>query len=91
MYTPLIPHGGKIISVDWPRPESMWQLPASPDSLNCAAGRIRLLDGRFDQDRTLALLADVVKDAKHQGFPLIRFVTHMEWALGNCPGVEDLL
>jgi hypothetical protein len=50
-----------------------------------------LCDGQFDQDKTLALFQEVVKDAKQQGFPLIRFVTHMEWALENRPGVDDLL
>ena len=39
----------------------------------------------------LALFEEIVKDAKRQGFPLIRFVTHMEWALENMPGVNDLL
>jgi hypothetical protein len=50
-----------------------------------------LCDGQFDQDKTLALFQEVVKDAKQQGFPLIRFVTHMEWALENRQGVDDLL
>ena len=40
-----------------------------------------LRNGRFDQHKTLALFEAVVKDSKEQGFPLIRFVTHMEWAL----------
>jgi len=42
-----------------------------------------LRNGRFDRDKTLALFADIVTDAKRQGFPLIRFVTHMEWALAK--------
>src|SRR5215510_8106906 len=50
-----------------------------------------LRNGRFDRDKTLALFADIVKEAKRQGFPLIRFITHMEWALANKPGVDDLL
>jgi hypothetical protein len=50
-----------------------------------------LCNGRFDQEKTLALFQEVVRDAKQQGFPLIRFVTHMEWALENRPGVDDLL
>ena len=32
-----------------------------------------------------------MKGAKQQGFPLIRFVTHMEWALKNKGRVTDLL
>jgi hypothetical protein len=54
-------------------------------------GNTHLRNGRFDQDVTLALFADIVKGARQQGFPLIRFVTHMEWALENCRGVEHLL
>jgi DcmR-like sensory protein len=50
-----------------------------------------LRNGRFDQNKTLALFEEVVKDAKRQGFPLIRFITHMEWALEDRPGVDDLL
>ena len=52
---------------------------------------MHLRDGRFDQRRTLALFDEVVKGAKRKGFPLIRFITHMEWALENRPGVDDLL
>jgi hypothetical protein len=50
-----------------------------------------LLDGYFDQDRTLRLFEAIVRNAKRQGFPLIRFVTHMEWALKNEGGNTDLL
>lgn len=46
-----------------------------------------LCNGQFDQEKTLALFQEVVRDAKQQGFPLIRFVTHMEWALENRPGL----
>jgi MEDS: MEthanogen/methylotroph, DcmR Sensory domain len=51
---------------------------------------MHLHNGRFDQDKTLALLEDIVKEAKRQGFPLSRFVTHMEWALENRSGVDVL-
>ena len=47
-----------------------------------------LCNGQFDQHKTLALFEGVVRDAKQQGFPLIRFVTHMEWALENRPGAK---
>lgn len=40
-----------------------------------------LRGGAFDQDRTLALLQQIMDDAALQGFPLTRFVTDMEWAL----------
>jgi hypothetical protein len=56
----------------------------------CSWSDTHLRDGDFDQHKTLALFADIVKKAKGQGFPLIRFVTHMEWALGNRSGVDVL-
>jgi len=40
-----------------------------------------LRDGRFDQQKTLALLRQVMDDARKKGFPFTRFVTNMEWAL----------
>ena len=52
---------------------------------------MHLRGGRFDQDKTLALFEEVVKEGIGQGFPLIRFVTYMEWALEDLPGVGDLL
>jgi hypothetical protein len=48
-------------------------------------------DGRFDQDRMLALLEEVLAEGKAQGFPLTRLTANMEWALEDRPGVEDLL
>ena len=50
-----------------------------------------LLDGYFDQHRTLKLFEGVVKKAQKQGFPLTRFITHMEWALKNEEQITDLL
>jgi MEDS: MEthanogen/methylotroph, DcmR Sensory domain len=50
-----------------------------------------LRDGYFDQDRTGALIEEVVTGARQQGFPRTRFVTHMEWALEAGVGVATLL
>ena len=51
-----------------------------------------LRDGSFDQDRTLQLNRRHPRNAApRDGFPRIRFVTHMEWALEDRPGVEGLL
>ncbi|MBV9999816.1 MAG: MEDS domain-containing protein [Verrucomicrobia bacterium] len=50
-----------------------------------------LAGGKFDPVRTLSLFEDVVKKAKQEGYPLIRFVTHMEWALMDKPGIDELL
>ena len=50
-----------------------------------------LQDGFFDQQRTRALIAEIRRRAKEQGFQRIRFVTQMEWALEHRPGVDGLL
>ena len=50
-----------------------------------------LREGHFDQDKMLALIQEVLEQGKHQGFPLTRLVAHMEWALEDRPGVDDLV
>ncbi len=50
-----------------------------------------LRGGRFDQHVMLALVEQVLQDARAQGFPLTRLVAHMEWALADRPGVGDLV
>jgi hypothetical protein len=50
-----------------------------------------LRDGHFDQDRMLALIEEVLESGRQQGFPLTRLVAHMEWALEDRPGVDDLV
>jgi MEDS: MEthanogen/methylotroph, DcmR Sensory domain len=50
-----------------------------------------LRDGHFDQDRMLALLQEILEGGRKQNFPLTRLVAHMEWALEDRPGVDDIL
>ncbi len=50
-----------------------------------------LREGHFDQDGMLALAQEVIEGGSQQGFALTRVVAHMEWALGDQPGVDDLL
>jgi hypothetical protein len=50
-----------------------------------------LRDGHFDQDRMLALIQEVLEGGAQQGFALTRLVAHMEWALEDFPGVDDLV
>jgi hypothetical protein len=50
-----------------------------------------LRDGHFDQDRMLALIQEVLEGGRQQGFALTRLVAHMEWALEDFPGVDDLV
>jgi hypothetical protein len=52
---------------------------------------VYIRDGHFDQNRLLALVPAVLEDAKQRGFRLTRLVTHMEWALEDRPGVNDLV
>ncbi len=46
---------------------------------------------RFDQDAMLALLEEVIQSGAASGYPLTRLVAHMEWALLDKPGVDDLV
>ena len=48
-------------------------------------------EGRFDQNRMLALLVEVLNEGKAQGFPLTRGVANMEWALEDRPGVDVIV
>ena len=50
-----------------------------------------LLDGHFDQNRMLNLIQTVLDGGKQQGFSLTRLIAHMEWALEDRPGVDDLV
>jgi hypothetical protein len=50
-----------------------------------------LRDGHFDQDRMLALIQEVLESGAQEGFALTRLVAHMEWALEDFPGVDDLV
>jgi hypothetical protein len=47
--------------------------------------------GHFEQDKMLALIHEVLEGGRQQGFPLTRLVAHMEWALEDRPGVNDLV
>ena len=50
-----------------------------------------LRDGCFDQDKMLALIQEVLDGGVQQGYALTRLVAHMEWALEDRPGCNDLL
>ncbi len=50
-----------------------------------------LRDGRFDQDRMLALIEEVLQGGKTEGYPLTRLIANMEWALEDRPGVDDIV
>jgi hypothetical protein len=46
---------------------------------------------RFDQHAMLAFIEQVLQTGTSGGYPLTRLVAHMEWALLERPGVDDLL
>jgi hypothetical protein len=50
-----------------------------------------LRGGHFDQNAMLALIEEVLEGGHAQGYPLTRLVAHMEWALEDFPGVNDLV
>jgi MEDS: MEthanogen/methylotroph, DcmR Sensory domain len=47
--------------------------------------------GHFDQQAMIALLEKELQDGARQGFRVSRSIAHMEWALEDRPGVEDLV
>lgn len=50
-----------------------------------------LREGHFDQQKMLALIQEVLDAGKRLGFSLTRLIAHMEWALEDRPGVNDLV
>lgn len=52
---------------------------------------VHLRDARFEQGAMLDLIQEVLDGGKAQGYPLTRFVAHMEWALTEYPGVNDIV
>jgi hypothetical protein len=50
-----------------------------------------LRDGHFDQNRMLQLIEEVLQAGPLEGYPLTRLVAHMDWALEDRPGVNDLV
>ena len=50
-----------------------------------------LRDGHFDQFAMSALIHEFFQDGQAAGYPLTRGIAYMEWALGDQPGVSDLV
>jgi hypothetical protein len=50
-----------------------------------------LRGGRFDQEAMMTLLEETLRGAKADGFGQTRVWANMEWALGEFPGVEELV
>jgi hypothetical protein len=50
-----------------------------------------LRGGRFDQDAWLTSFEQVLQSGPAAGYGQTRFLAHMEWALVDLPGVDDLI
>ncbi len=50
-----------------------------------------LRGGRFDQDTWLVSFEQVLQSGPAAGYAQTRFLAHMEWALVDLPGIEDLI
>jgi hypothetical protein len=50
-----------------------------------------LREDRFNQDAMLGFIEEVLQSGPPTGYPLTRLLAHMEWALLDKPGVEDLV
>jgi hypothetical protein len=50
-----------------------------------------LRGNRFDQDTWLASFEQVLQSGPAAGYAQTRFLAHMEWALVDLPGVDDLI
>jgi hypothetical protein len=50
-----------------------------------------LRDGHFDQNRMIVLLEETLRTGHNDGYEQTRVVAHMEWALEDMPGVNDLV
>jgi DcmR-like sensory protein len=95
--------GEKVFQIVDPehRPERMRRLeevgisPAAarrPDQLEIRAWEgAYLRGGRFDKEAMLTLLEEALRGAKADGFGQTRLWANMEWALGEFPGVEELV
>ena len=51
----------------------------------------QLRGGRFDQDAMLALIEEVLQSGAAAGYPLTRFLAHMEWALSTNQPIDNLV
>ena len=50
-----------------------------------------LRGGCFDQNKMLALIEQALQDGRRGGFGMTRLWANMEWALEDCPGVQDIV
>ena len=54
-------------------------------------GETYLRGDRFEQDAMLHLIEEVLQSSAADGYPLTRILAHMEWAVSDKHGVDDLV
>lgn len=65
---------------------------ARPDqTMTLSWEEAHLREGRFDQDRMIALVRSTLDASREAGYPLVRGMANMSWALLGAPGTERLL
>ena len=53
---------------------------------------VYLRDGRFDQDRMIAMFEEVAESARvAEGFPMSRIVCRMDWATGDHSRIQNVI
>jgi hypothetical protein len=90
----------QIIDKHW-RTERLSHLAKTGVDIDAAerSGQLEIRDwesaylrgGTFDQDAMLALLEDLAMTGERRGTGITRLWANMEWALGNFPGVHDIV
>jgi hypothetical protein len=64
----------------------------SPDLLDVTTwNEAHLKGGRFDQDRMIAALEDLIRGHAASGRPTMRLVGQMGWVFSSPPGIEQLV
>lgn len=47
--------------------------------------------GSFDIQKMPGVIRDLISKSRADGYPRLRYIGNMEWALENCPGVKDVI
>jgi len=82
----------KNISSGSPKQVSMCKTRWTPANWRCGRGKtLPLRGGRFDQEAWLESFETSAPVRAGGRVRQTRFLAHMEWALVNLPGVEDLI
>ena len=91
-FTSLIPRSAATTCIGWIAQVFPSTLPGDRQQLEVRDWQeVYLRGGQFLQHDMLALVDEVLGGPAAAAFPQTRVVAHMEWALGDFPGVDDLV